>query len=70
MHFIELLLGISCLIFITSIVMLLLNNFKSDLITNIAIVAIVVSLIIIMFGILVFIANCIMNLFIIWFANW
>ena len=45
MHFIELLLAISCLIFLVSIAALFFNNFKSNLITNIATVFVVVSLI-------------------------
>lgn len=70
MHFIELLLAISCLIFLVSIAALFFNNFKSNLITNIATVFVVVSLIAIILSILIFIANSVMTLFIVWFGNW
>lgn len=70
MYFIELLLAISCLIFLVSIAALFFNNFKSSLITNIATGFIVISLIAIILSILIFIADSIMTLFIVWFGNW
>lgn len=70
MYFIEVTLGISCLIFLVAIAVLFFNNYRSDLITNIAIVFVVVSMIIICLGILAFICDAILTCFIIWFSNW
>ncbi|MDB2125247.1 hypothetical protein [Clostridium paraputrificum] len=70
MHCIELLLAAFCLIFLIAIAALFFNNFKSNLITKIATVFVVVSLIVIILSILMFIANSIMTLFIVWFGNW
>ncbi|WP_111937571.1 hypothetical protein [Clostridium paraputrificum] len=70
MHFIEFLLAASCLIFLIAIAALFFNNFKNSLISNVATVFVVVLLIAIILSILMFIANSIMTLFIVWFGNW
>ena len=70
MHFIEILLGISIFIFLIGIAVLFFNNFKNRYITNLATIVVVVSLIAIIFSILIFIADSLLTVFIIWFGNW